>query len=199
VGFPLKSEESSKPLDDPSKPASANEALGRNVAVAGTCLPQMKQDKTLIRQRANRFQTEGGALTRGFETEGGALTRGCQTEDGALPDNCKRYWKGERPNVNCAAAKRRGRSVGLLGQPSLTMMATMTMMMTMMISALSILVQGRKLHRRFGNSPSSARHSSFEMPADSTCAAKECNGIVVPNRLSYFALKGSGLRSASCF
>jgi len=50
----------------------------------------MKQEKTLIRQRANKFQTDGGTLTRGFETEGGAFTRGWQTEDGALPNKCKR-------------------------------------------------------------------------------------------------------------
>ncbi len=174
-------------------------ALRRKMAVADTCLPQMKQDKTRIRQSGNRFQTEGGALTRGFAPEDEALTRRCQTGDGALPHHSKRNWTGERPNVKWAPAKRRGRSVGLLGQPSLSMMATKTMMMTMMSSALSILIQGRKLHRRFGNSPSSARHSSFEMPADSTCAAQVCKGIVVPNRLSYFVLKGSRLRTASCF
>jgi len=44
----------------------------------------MKQDNTMLRRIANRFHTEGGALTRGFQTEGGALTRGFQTEDQAF-------------------------------------------------------------------------------------------------------------------
>ena len=59
-------------------------AHGFNVAVAGTSLAQMMPDNTMIRRIACRFQTEGGALTRGVQTEGGAFTRGFQTEDQTL-------------------------------------------------------------------------------------------------------------------